>query len=309
MKTLKLILTILLTGFCGTAVLAQQDPMISEYMTNGLFLNPAYAGSHPYTTVSMLYRKQWLDFDGSPRTSFATFDKKFTGKKVGLGFTLVNDKIGVTNQTDLGAAYSYHLGLGKGQLALGIKGSISYYRAMLTDLKVWDENDKVFVTNIYDKWIPNFGAGAYYYMDRFYAGISVPHLMNYKPSSTLSAEISRLPKLERHYYLTSGLVFRTPGDIYLKPSFLLKYVPDAPLTADLNFNVFFKTYFSVGASFRTGEGIVALFEMNATRRLRFGYAFDLPMNHLYKYTYGSHEFMLAYDLGIYINRVKTPRFF
>ncbi|MBW7912389.1 MAG: type IX secretion system membrane protein PorP/SprF [Taibaiella sp.] len=67
--------------------------------------------------------------------------------------------------------------------------------------------------------------------------------------------------------------------------------------------------FSVGASYRTKESVVALFEMNITKRTRFGYAYDIPINKLQPHTRGSHELMVAYDIGETIIKMKSPRFF
>jgi type IX secretion system PorP/SprF family membrane protein len=290
---------------------AQQDPMISQYMSNQLFFNPAYAGTHDYATVSGLYRKQWVNFDGAPETSFLSYDKRFTDRHIGLGFTLVNDKIGVSNQTELAGHYDYQIPIGKGFLSLGIKGALSYYTARVTNLTVWDKNDVVFANNIIDKWVPNFGAGAYYYVeDVFYAGFSVPHLLNYnKPSEFVSAELTSVPAYERHCYLSSGYVFKLSADVSLKPSVLVKYMGHAPIEGDLNLNVFFLNTFTVGASYRTDEGYVALFEIRAGKNIRIGYAYDWPQTKMDKYSNGTHEIMLSYDFIHDIYKMKSPRFF
>jgi type IX secretion system PorP/SprF family membrane protein len=309
MKTSTKILTLALSILTSTAG-AQQDPMISQYMSNQLFFNPAYAGTHDYTTLSGLYRKQWVNFPGAPSTAFLSFDKIFYDRNIGLGFTLINDQIGVSNQTDIAVNYAYHIPVGRGHLSLGLKGQLSYYSARLTDLTIWDRDDQVFASNVLDKWVPNFGAGAYYYTGGFYAGLSVPHLLDYnRPSAFMEAKLSAVPNYERHYYVSSGYVIGLPSDIFVKPSILLKYVPNSPLEADLNVNMFFLNTFSVGASYRTYEGVVGLFEIRATQKIRIGYAFDCPFNNLYNYSSGTHEIMVSYDFIPDVIKMKTPRFF
>jgi type IX secretion system PorP/SprF family membrane protein len=296
--------------FPAMAARAQQDPMISQYMTNQLFFNPAYAGTHDYSTVSGIYRKQWVNFPGAPTTGFLSYDKNFVDRNIGLGITFSNDQIGVSNQSELAVDYAYHIPLAKGHLSLGIKGQLSYYSAKLTDLTVWDADDQVFVNNILNKWVPNFGAGAYYYTDKFYAGLSIPHLMNYnRPSTFVAAELNAVPNYERHYYLASGYVVSCPNDIYVKPSFLVKYIPNAPVEADLNVNVFFMNMFSIGASYRTNACIVGMIEIKAAQKIRIGYAYDHPFGQFRTYSNGTHEIMLAYDFIRNITKMKTPRFF
>jgi type IX secretion system PorP/SprF family membrane protein len=118
-----------------------------------------------------------------------------------------------------------------------------------------------------------------------------------------------VPNYERHYYLTSGYVIPCDNNIFLKPSFLVKYIPHAPMEADLNLNVFFMNMFSVGASYRTYDGFVGLLEIKASRKLRFGYSFDVPTSQLRLYSNGTHEVMVAYDFVQDIIKMKTPRFF
>lgn len=310
MKATKILLALglLLAGIAKTS--AQQTPMISQYMSNQIFLNPAYAGTHDYATLSGLMRKQWMDFPGAPQTGFITFDSRVTGSNVGLGFTMINDRLGITETTSLAGNFSYHIPLAKGHLSLGLKAEISYYNAQFNQLKVMDQNDLVYANGVISRWVPNFGAGAYYYTDKFYAGISTPTLVRYsKPSTAIAAEISRVPAYERHYFLSSGYVFTLPNDVFVKPSVLVKYVGDAPIQADVNLNVFFLKHFMLGGAYRSGDGLVAMTELRITPKFRVGYAYDYPLTRINQYSNGTHEFMLAYDFIKDIIKMKTPRFF
>jgi type IX secretion system PorP/SprF family membrane protein len=309
MKTNKIIiaLSLLACAFKGTA---QQDPMISQYMSNQLFINSAYAGSHDYGTLSGLYRKQWVNFPGAPRTSFISYDSRVNCSNVGLGFTFINDKLGVTEESQIAGNFAYHIPLAKGHLSLGIKASLSYYTADLTELTIWDANDRTFAQNINGSWIPNFGTGAYYYTDKFYAGLSVPHLLNHgKPSAGLMTDIKKVPNYERHYFFSMGYVMTLASDVYIKPSTLVKYVEDAPIEADFNVNVFFMNRFMVGGAYRTKDGFVAMTELRITNKLRLGYAYDIPTTKINNYSNGTHEVMLSYDFLKDLIKIQTPRFF
>lgn len=288
---------------------AQQDPMVSQYMFNGLFLNPAYAGSHKFYNATALYRKQWVNFDGAPTTQVIGVDGPLKGKNVGLGLIAANDVIGVSRQTDLYANYSYHLNLGPGKLAMGLRAGASYYKARLSDLHIWDENDQVFKSDINGEFLPNFGFGLYFYDKKYFVGFSAPHLVNYKPRTTLYVNKTDAPQLIRHYYFNAGYVFDKNENVIFKPSVLVKYVENAPIQADFNLNVLLHKLVWVGGSYRTGDSFVAIFELQATKKFRIGYAYDITTNNLRKYSNGSHEFMLAYDFGMDILKMKTPRYF
>lgn len=290
---------------------AQQDPMLSQYMFNGLFLNPAYAGSHEYSTLTTLYRGQWVGFKGAPHTGIISYDAPLAKNTMGLGGIICFDHIGVSNKMDITANYSYHIKIGKkSKLALGLRAQLSYYWTAFEDLVYWDEQDPIYQNNI-NTFMPNFGAGAYFYMPRFYAGFSVPTVLSFNPAENLSANMANVQRQERHYLLTAGYAFRLSPKFDLKPSFLMKLNANAPVEFDINLHLLYNNLLWIGASYRTMDGIVAMVEVNATKNLRIGYAFDYPVQTTMRnYQYGSHEIMLSYDFGKKDNlKVRSPRYF
>lgn len=313
MKTFKktLGLALLSVVLAATALKAQQDPMVSQYPFSGHFVNPAYAGSHDYTNITLLARKQWVGFDGAPLTSYLSFDMPVAKKHIGFGGILSNDIIGVTNRSELAGTFAYHLQVGENaKLAFGLRAGITYYTAKLSELTVWDNNDAVFANDVNGKILPNAGLGAYFYMKRFYAGISIPAVINYEPGTALSISNEELPLLERHYYFISGVVIPAGPNVDIKPAVLVKYVPNAPVQADFNLSVLFNKVVWVGASWRTGDGILGMVEYQATKNLRVGYAYDMSLTHLQNYNSGSHEIMIAWDfVKDETLRYKSPRFF
>lgn len=306
MKRVYILIIICLVSYAGYS---QQHPMLSQYMFNGLILNPAYAGSKDYVSTGLVYRKQWVEFDGAPETQTAFIHGPLRNKKVGLGFSLINDKIGVTNRTDAYGSYAYHIKAGKGKFAMGLQAGISYYRAKLSDLIYWDKNDPVFAEDIQSNILPNAGVGIYYYERIFYAGISVPHLLSYDPQRSLSFDIEKVPHQVRHYFLSTGYVAEINDDFKIKPSVLVKYVADAPVEFDLNCNFLFANTFWIGASYRTGDAIVGIVEYQISPRMRLGYSYDATLSDLKDHSSGSHEIMLGYDFGYEITKMKTPRYF
>jgi type IX secretion system PorP/SprF family membrane protein len=292
-------------------VIGQQDPMLSQYMFNGLFLNPAYAGSHEYSTATTLYRGQWVGFKGAPHTGILSYDAPLAKNTMGLGGIISFDHIGVSNKMDISANYSYHIKIGKkSKLALGMRAQLSYYWTNFEDLIYWDANDPTYQNNI-NTFMPNFGVGAYFYMPRFYAGFSVPTVLSYNPAENLSSNLASTMRQERHYLLTAGYAIPLSKKFDLKPSFLMKLNANAPVEFDINLNLLYNNLIWVGASYRTMDGIVAMIEVQATKFMRIGYAFDYPVQTAMRnYQYGSHEIMLAFDFGKkdYL-KVRSPRYF
>lgn len=310
MKTIKIISTLSLVILLTGKSFAQQEPMVSQYMFNGLFLNPAYAGSQEHITTTMLFRKQWVKLDGSPSTFTTAADMPLNKNKMGVGLVLVNDRIGVTDQTDIVGNYAYNIKLGGGKLAFGLKAGISYYKASLSELTTWDENDYIFKNDLQGKVIPKFGFGMYYHhKGKWYAGFSIPTLLAYEKGNGFSFDINETSFMRRHYMLTGGYIFTASKNVKLKPSVLFKYIPGAPFQADINFSVLFKETVWLGTSFRTGDAMVGFIEYQASNRFRVGYSYDFTFSQVRKYSSGSHEIMIGYDFVNNNVKVKSPRYF
>jgi len=291
-------------------VSAQQGPLLSHYMFNGLLLNPAYAGSKEYVSSTLLYRKQWAGIEGAPVTNSGTVHGLLKKKKLGLGALLQQDKIGVTKQTDMYAMLAYHLDLGMGKLSVGLQGGVSNFSSEVVKLTYWDPGDKVFEYNTFSSLLPNAGLGAYYYRELFYAGLSAPFLLSYDPNDKGSLRpVIPVHQMVRRYYATVGGVIETESEIKFKPSMLLRYENGSKLQYDLNMNVLINDIFWIGASYRSDESIVALFEYQINRKFRVGYSYDYTLGMLGSYTSGSHELMIGYDFGFPVTKMKSPRYF
>lgn len=310
MWSIRHLLPAALVVFTMQAAHAQQEPMISEYMFNGLFLNPAYAGSHPYTSATLLHRAQWVGIKGAPQTSLVGIDGPLLGDKMGLGFTLSNDVIGVSHETEIAANYAYRIRLGDGShLAFGLKAGISLYSATLSDLTYWDSQDVIYQNNIRNAAVGKFGFGVYWSNERSFVGLSVPTI--YAADGALTSGLPDAPShyFTQYYFLNAGHVFALNEDFDLKPSILLKYQPKAPPEVDLNCNVLYKKRFWLGVGYRTGDAFVAMMEFQINPMFRIGYSYDATTSQLRGYNSGSHEVMLGIDLGKEPIAIKNPRFF
>jgi type IX secretion system PorP/SprF family membrane protein len=308
MKKLLPVLFLIALTYAKSAI-AQQDATYSHFMYNGLAINPAYAGSAETFSATALYRHQWVGIDGAPQTQTLTMDAPFWNKKVGLGLSFINDKIGVTENLNVNGVYSYRIIFEKGTLAMGLQSGVNNYRADYNSVQTNSTNtsDDSFSQNV-NRVIFNFGSGLYYYSERFFAGVSVPHIINQRldggPSST--GVVSRQ---YRHYFFTTGYVFDVAQDVKIKPSLLFKYVDGAPVQLDINTNAWYKNTYCIGFSYRTNDSFSALFQIQIAKQLRVGYAYDYIVSDLNRFNNGNHELMLRYDLPQKNSKVITPRFF
>ncbi len=302
--------------FLSGNAFSQQEMLQSQYMFNGLFINPAYAGTHNFAEATALYRNQWTGLDGAPETQTLGADAPIYEGLMGVGLTLINDRIGDTRQTEVFANWSYHLNLdskGETKMSFGIRAGFADYNALLTETKVFDENDPVFSQNIGNAFVPKFGAGVYFYSALWYAGLSVPTIYAADKDIRFAINDESDRYFRPHTYLTAGYVFQLNDDLALKPSFLLRYLNNIPLQADINCNLLIKNTFWIGASYRTGDAVVGIIEYNIYNLvgadMRIGYSYDFTTSRLSDYSSGSHEVMLSLRFNKEPIKTKSPRYF
>lgn len=305
-----LLITIL--SIFSLSVFAQQDPTFTQYMFNTLAVNPAYAGSKNILTTTVLHRSQWIGFEGAPQSQTITLDAPFYEENIGLGGSITNDIAGPVTSTSFNANFSYRIKVTKqSKLAFGINAGMNMIDINLSQLEVHDANEDIFAQDIDYKLTPNFGAGLYYYTDRFYVGASVPKLLkNNFASKDLSSAINEAKQV-KHYFVIAGATFNLNDDLKLQPAMQFKVTPNAPIQADITPIVLYQDKIWGGLMYRTGDAMGLLFGMYLTEQLSFGYSFDWSIgNTTGKYNGGSHEIMLRYDFIIKPKeKVISPRHF
>ncbi len=310
MKTIRHCLTLVLAVLGCAKLFAQQEVMVSQYMFNQLFLNPAYAGSHAYMSSSLLHRSQWLKVEGAPRTSMMAVDAPLMNGKMGAGLSIVHDQIGVSRDLDIAAHYAYHLRLSPtSKLAFGMRAGLSIYSARLSELNYWDTNDQVFQGDIANKPVGKFGFGLYWYDTRSYVGLAVPTIYAADKQIAMNATGVIDDYFTQHFYVNAGHVFTLNESFDIKPSTMIRYTEAAPMEADVNCNVLYRERIWFGLGYRTGDAVVGMLEYQINPMLRIGYAYDMTTSQLRNYTNGSHEVMLGLDFGKEPIRIKTPRYF
>lgn len=296
-------------GFClfvlCNELKAQQEPMYSQYMFNMIQINPAYAGNRAERNVTALFRRQWVGIDGAPTTASISWDSRVEESNIGYGFQFYKDQIGVESTSGFQAFYSYRLSFSNSFLSLGLSAGILNYRAGLRDVETV-VSDPAFSENV-NRALPTVGFGALYASDNWYAGFSIPALLNTKINSQ---KYQITTSANNHYFLTTGYIFDVSESIRLKPSILLKAVKGSPFEYDLNLNAWFQKTIGLGVSYRTGDAFVGLFELQITPELGLGYAYDYTLSHLRVFNTGTHELMLRYEFGNKrANRTLSPRYY
>ena len=287
------------TGF------SQYSPIYSQYLTNGLVINPAYAGSRNALSATLAYRRQWVGFDGAPELQVLGAHTLLKNEKIGLGLLLFNEKYGITSNKGIFANYAFHLRIGNGKLSMGLKGGIYSIEHQLNQL-ITTIPDDAFAENNETLLMPGVGVGFYYYTPKWFVGFSVPDMLSYRAKSGQNEFETYHDISNYNYYLTGGMVVNIDANFKIRPSVLLYYKYD--LQFDVNLNGIVRDKLWVGTSYRYKESLIGILGYQVNSQLYAGYSYDFPLRHLRGYSNGSHEIMLRYDFNFSIEGI-SPKFF
>jgi len=300
MKKIKLVLGVLAL-MSLTTVFGQQDAQYTQYMYNMNVLNPAYAGSKGITSIGLLGRTQWVGVEGAPRTVTLAMHSP-VGRAVGLGLSVIHDEIGPVKEDNIYADFSYTIFTSdEGRLAFGLKAGVSFL-----DVREFTTVDPDPLNIPIHQTSPNFGAGIYYYTNKFYLGLSAPNFIETKHLEKGGGVVSTASE-KTHYFLTSGYVFEIADNLKLKPSTMIKATAGAPISVDLSLNLLVDERVELGLSHRFDDSISAMIGFQVNDDFRIGYAYDYTTTQFGDFNSGSHEIILLFDFNR--KNIKSPRFF
>jgi type IX secretion system PorP/SprF family membrane protein len=284
---------------------SQQDSQYTQYMYNTVNVNPAYAGSRETLSVFLLHRNQWVGLDGAPVTNNVSLNTPIGDSNFGLGFSIVNDKIGPSTENQISADLAYFIQISENyKLSLGMKGTANIFNLDVNKLNIYDQNDPQF-QNLNSEFTPNVGAGIYLFSENTYFGVSVPNLFETKHFDDNEVAITRE---KMHYYVIGGHVFDISPNLKFKPAFLSKIVEGAPLQADITANFLINDKLTLGAAYRWSAAVSGLVGFQISDSWFIGYGYDMETTKLSNYNSGSHEIFLRYEF-FNNSRISSPRFF
>lgn len=288
---------------------AQQDPMFTQYMSNVLLVNPAYAAAGTSVEVMAISRNQWTGIEGAPVTQTLSGMLPFRRANTGIGLSFLSDKIGPVSQTGAYFDYAFKLRLDRRVfLSLGVKGGVNFYNTDYSVLRVNDGGDPIFSDDVVRKFLPNFGLGAFLNTDRLFIGLSVPKLMTNRINDVgYSTQFSS--REEMHFFLSGGYVFDLSDRLKFKPYTYMKFVQDAPVSVDLSAHFLLYERVWLGANWRIGDAVGAIAQLYINQQFKVGYAYDVTASDLSSFNRGTHEILISYALNMGRRRFLSPRYF
>ena len=294
---MKKLLAVLAFGCISTMSVAQQDPQFSQNMFNRLWVNPASAGSSEAICASLLYRSQWVSFDGAPKSAVIGIDAPLANNKLGVGLSINRDEIGFEDALTAKLALAYRFDVGNGKLGVGVDAGLLQNSLGGDFIAPTNQNDPSIPKNTVSGTTFDLGAGVYYNTEKLYVGLSSTHLMESE------VDLDKFSKTyRRHYYGMLGYTFELTPSVALKPMVFVKNVTDNT-TIDVNVNAHFNNKYWAGLSWRNQDAVVAMIGMTFMENFKVGYAYDFTTSGLKDYSNGTHEIMLGYCFNV---KKKVP---
>jgi type IX secretion system PorP/SprF family membrane protein len=301
---LKAVFALLLIMLLSDHVVAQQRVQFTQYMFNGLVLNPAYAGAEEALSLTFIQRKQWAKIESSPSTQSFSGHSLFKKKQLGLGGMLINDKIGVHRNVTALVSTAYHLKVGElSYLSMGLQAGIHSRKSNYGSLAGNTVDPKLYDASVsYTAF--DMGMGLYFRSPRLHVGISAPELLpeSFSLNDTTSVRLSNV-----NFFIFSKYRVTVSDNIDVEPSILLKYLKGIPLSYDINFNLIYRKVLTLGVSYRKKESIDFMLKGQITPQLQFGYSYDFAIGEVSRLSNGSHELMLNYIFKYTQSKVISPR--
>ncbi len=286
----------------------QNYPVYSQYLMDGLVINPAYTGTREALSASILIRRKLMDFEGAPLMGTFSIHSPMKNDRVALGLMSHYQTYGKTTKASVFGSYAFHIKTERGRWSLGLKAGVDMVNNNYSSITTIDP-DPAFTEAVSSYTLPNVGFGVYYNSDVFFAGVALPEMLSYEENSSRNGFVLGFDY--KNYYLmaTTGGLISFSDAFRFKPSALVRYSINNPLMVDLNGNFIISDFLWLGASWRLGEEVlVAMVEFQLNQMLKLGYAYEYNLGNLSTFVGGTHEVALRFDFGKTVS-ASNPRYF
>lgn len=282
----------------------QMTPLTDQYILNPLTINPGYAGNRGALNLAAFYRKQWVGIPGAPESMSLVVDAPLLNERIGLGLIITNYKLGVTKENLLNTNYAFKIRMNDGILSLGLGAGLVTTNTAWSDLIIVDQEDRYLLVDSPVFVVPDFSFGVYYSYHNYFAGISIPDLIDNKFSLNKNKYSQEFSPEKFHYLFNTGYVFNLASKTKFFPSTLVTYTKGKQIQYDINAHFSFFNILWIGGTYRSTRSIVGLLQLAVNNQLRIAYTYDYDFGMLGKYNTGSHEIMLRFEFRYNVDTVS-----
>lgn len=294
-RTLKYLLFGLLLFLPNTLIYGQQFPLTSHYLFNPYTLSPSFAGTKSDGSFFLNYRKDWLNFTGSPIT--ARFNADFhIGNNMYLGSEIFLDEVDVFQRFKGSLSYTYRLQMANSQfLHFGLWGSI-YQNTINFDRINGHTGDPLFQNaDQLSKMNYNTGFGLLYINKELYIGLGMPTVIRTKDAYSMQSQGNFAFEQEFLFHISN--TFNLGEQFQLMPFAVVRRTTNQPTVVDVSASFIFNKQYWISALYRNSQAVSigaggALFET-----LQLNYSYEFAVSGLTHRPGGAHEISLGFRFG------------
>ncbi len=284
----------------------QQGMYFSNYIQDATAFNPAYAGSQGALSITAQYRSRGSRANGAPASQGISVHAPVWTHNLGLGIRLTNDRVAGFAQQSASPSLAYRIKLSEKRfIAAGLQAGFVRQHPEFRNLLILDPDDPAFAM-VPPAFSSSAGTGFFYGSEKFYAGFAIPDLFP-DLGGKFRQPAYRAP--ERAYIVHAGWVFSINPEIKLKPNALVVIPENGMLYADANLLLLLRDVLWLGGSYRLGQGMSAMAQLQLNPQLAAGYSYDLPVEGRGTMGVSSHEISLQYRFFFVKSDIKSPRYF
>lgn len=301
-----------------------QDPQFTQFFSNPLYLNPAFAGTSVQSRAIMASRIEWPSIPGAFQTYSLSYDQFFPLIKSGFGLDVYYDRAGSggLSTTSAKVIYAYELKI-KRNFYIRPAVNIGYNQRGI-DLNRLTFGDQLNTGNpstaepidLQRKQYFDIGTGALLYTPTYWAGFTFSHLNT--PDQSLLNDKSPLPM---KFSLHGGYKMRLNHSKALTRDYLffaLNYKAQGKFD-QLDLGAYFEhNALTIGLWYRglpivyskttgIGRDAIAILLGWSQNGMKVGYSYDLTISLLGLNTGGSHEITITYEWANKNNKRNARR--
>lgn len=267
----KLTLLIMAIVVCVYGALGQQDPLYALYMTNMQAINPAYGGMNSYLSASVNYRSQWANLPQNPETITASVHSSLFKDYLGGGVVIVQDKIGVTKNTETYMMGSYQIKSPTYSISFGLQFGILSQQFDYSDLSLDPLAQDPLLAEISGTTRLNFGTGIAFRSANSFVGISIPRMAQPVISAIENAALTA----DKTVYMVGSTLIPLDIETEIQPSVLVKYTTGQKPSFDVGLNGIYNHTFLIGGYTREFTSFGARLGLKLPGHVDVQYSFEL----------------------------------
>lgn len=283
------------------AVRAQYDVHLAHYYDLEPSFNAAAIGKQAKLNIAAAYAMDMAGFEHNPQTAYIAADMpvRFLNSTHGVGFQMMNDRLGLFSHTRLALQYAPRLRLAGGTLAIGLQAGLLMEKFDGAGLDLEDSSDPAFTSSAVNGNSLDLAAGLYYQHRRFYLGLSAQHLT--APTVKLG-ELNEL-KIDPHYYATAGVTLPLRNPALSVRASALGQTDGVMWRADVTGRLIYtneRRQYSAGVSYSPTNSVTVLLSM-VISGVNVGYSYECYTNGL-SVGNGSHELAVTYQIDLNLGK-------